>query len=68
MAIGRHRGGNQDHGNGEDIRRSLGELPTYEPFDAGNCRHRKIAELSGRRVCNDGCGKDLGPVKVTDRP
>lgn len=30
-------------------------------FDNG-CQHRTEVVLAGRRVCNDGCGTDLGPA------
>lgn len=62
MALGRHRGENHKQGDGNVIRKLIEGGPTYQPFDAANCKHRMFVELAGRKVCNDGCAKDLGPV------
>lgn len=32
------------------------------PLDPEPCRHRRTVVLDGRRVCNEGCGADLGPA------
>lgn len=57
--LGRHAG-KPDPEDNKAYHEALRELPVYEPE---TCRHRTIVELAGRRVCNDGCGKDMGPVK-----
>lgn len=34
----------------------------HEDFDYTKCTHGSTVILAGRRVCNSGCGKDLGPA------
>jgi hypothetical protein len=31
-------------------------------FDHDKCQHRTEVVLAGRRVCTEGCGRDLGPA------
>ena len=59
MAFGKHRG-NPDPQDAKEVQELIKSLPVYEPE---TCKHRMIVELAGRRVCNDGCGADMGPVK-----
>lgn len=59
MAFGKHRG-NPDPADAKAYQEAVAALPVYTPE---TCKHRSIVELSGRRVCNDGCGADMGPVK-----
>lgn len=36
--------------------------PKHEHYDPDACKHESVVILAGRRVCNSGCGKDLGPA------
>lgn len=31
-------------------------------YDSTDCPHSTYVVLAGRKVCNDGCGADLGPA------
>jgi len=31
-------------------------------FDHDKCTHSSEVVLAGRKICNSGCGKDLGPA------
>lgn len=31
-------------------------------YDPDNCPHSSYVVLAGRKVCNSGCGADLGPA------
>lgn len=59
--MGKHRGGSSQ-GNGEEIRKLLGEMneAANEPQDPKTCRHRSIMVLLGIKYCND-CMKNMGP-------
>lgn len=58
---GNHRGKDAD---GMERKRKLDELPVYDGKRMSNanavCKHESTLSLAGRRICNSGCGADLG--------